>query len=237
MKTWLSLFFFFLQNKRYVRGFGSSGSAKDFYDKLPERAKQLVDETGFAGFVKLLGRTSNDRVQLTALAERWRDTTNTLHLRFGEVTLTPLDFAAITGLRVGGVPIPFDMSLHEDPAALTYFLGRVPQMNDKGMVRYQWLFDNFVEHRCTTENDFKHVARAFLLYLFGVALFPNKDCRVHLHYLAAMKDFSVIKDYDWGGSALATLYGNMGVVSRGTTLSMGGYWRVWEVDFISVFHF
>ncbi|KAI8530045.1 hypothetical protein RHMOL_Rhmol11G0024000 [Rhododendron molle] len=62
---------------------------------------------------------------MTALAERWWDTTNTFHFRFGEMTVTPLDFAAITGLRVGGEPIPFDPSIDLDDTALEWFLGRV----------------------------------------------------------------------------------------------------------------
>ncbi|XP_058213858.1 protein MAIN-LIKE 2-like [Rhododendron vialii] len=215
--------------KDYIRGFGGSGKVKQWYETLPRRAKELVDGTGFGGFVQLLGETSNDRLQLTALAERWWDTTNTFHLPFGEATLTPLDFAAITGIRVGGDPIPFDIGLYKNRSALVYFLGRVPDMTDTGTVRYSWFYETFKKHPCVMERDYEHVARAFLLYLFGAALFPNKDSRVHLHYLAGMKDLSTVKDYDWGGAALATLYGHMGAISRGTTLSMGGYWRVWEI--------
>lgn len=44
-----------------------------------------------------------------------------------------------------------------------------------------------------------------------------------MHYLAAMKDLSVVKDYNWGGAALTTLYSNIGVASRSKNLSMGGY--------------
>lgn len=229
MSAKLDSLFFFLQEKKYIKGFGGSGKVKSFYNQLPERAKQLVDDTGFKGFIQLLGKTSNDRMQLTALAERWWDTTNTFHLPFAEATLTPLDFAAITGIRVGGNPIPFDTRLYRKPDALIYFLGRVPEMKGKGLVRYQWLYKNFKDHQCTTEEDFKHVARAFLLYLFGVALFPNKDGTVNLHYLPAMRDLATVKDYDWGGAALATLYGHMGAISRAITRSTGGYWRVWEV--------
>ncbi|KAI8571927.1 hypothetical protein RHMOL_Rhmol01G0158700 [Rhododendron molle] len=40
----------------------------------------------------------------------------------------PTDFAAITGLRVGGEPI-------QDPAALEWFLGGVPQI-EEGMINW-----------------------------------------------------------------------------------------------------
>lgn len=50
--------------------------------------------------------------------------------------MTPLDFAAITGLRVGGKPIPFDTGIYRDEAALRWFLGRVLD-RDKEMVKYE----------------------------------------------------------------------------------------------------
>lgn len=203
---------------------------KEWYETLPQRAKDLVDGTGFGGFVQLLGKTSNNCFQLTALAERWWDTTNTLHLPFGEATMTPLDFAAITGIRVGGSPIPFDVELYKNRDALVYFLGQVPEMTEAGTVRHSWFYQTFKKHTCNTQRDYEHVARAFILHLFGVALFPNKDSRVHLHYLAAMKDLSTVREYDWGGAALSTLYGHMGAISRGMTQGMGGYLRVWEVN-------
>lgn len=57
-----------------------------------------MQSTGFAQFVELAGETTNVHVQLTALTERWWDTTNAFHFGFGEATLTPLDFAAIIGI-------------------------------------------------------------------------------------------------------------------------------------------
>ncbi|KDP24267.1 hypothetical protein JCGZ_26618 [Jatropha curcas] len=37
-----------------------------------------------------------------ALMERWNDCTRTFVFGFGEMTLTPIDYAAITGLRFTG---------------------------------------------------------------------------------------------------------------------------------------
>lgn len=57
------------------------------------------------------------------------------HLPFRDKTITPLDFATITGLRVDGDLIPFDSSLYRDTTALEFYLGRVPTEVDH-MVRY-----------------------------------------------------------------------------------------------------
>ncbi|KAI8555012.1 hypothetical protein RHMOL_Rhmol05G0141100 [Rhododendron molle] len=73
---------------------------------------------------------------MVTLAESWRDTTNTFHLPPGEVTVTPKDFAVITGLRVGEEPIPFDTGIHGDVAALEWFLREVPLLDDD-MVKYE----------------------------------------------------------------------------------------------------
>ncbi|KAI8555035.1 hypothetical protein RHMOL_Rhmol05G0143000 [Rhododendron molle] len=64
-----------------------------------------------------------------------RDTSNTFHFPIGEMTVTPLDFAAIIGLRVRGEPILFDSGIHRDAAALRWFLGKVPERGEE-MVQY-----------------------------------------------------------------------------------------------------
>ena len=42
---------------------------------------------------------------MCALIERWMDTIHTFHLPFREMTVTPLDFAAINGLSFFREPI------------------------------------------------------------------------------------------------------------------------------------
>lgn len=115
---------------------------------------------------------------------------------FGEATLTPLDFAMITGIQVGRNPIPFDMGFYKNKVALVYFLGQVPNMTDMGTVHYSWFYKTFNKNTCVTGKDYEHVTRAFLLYLVGAVLFPNKGSQVHLNNLVRMKDLSTIKDYD-----------------------------------------
>lgn len=134
------------ENNKYVRGFGGPANVKAFYKDLPKRAKKLVNDAGFGEIVELLDETSSDHVQMTTLIERWWDTTNTLHFPFGEATLTPLDFAAITGIRVGGDRIPFDMDLYKNSEDLAYLLGRVPDdISGSGTVRYRWFHEQFQE--------------------------------------------------------------------------------------------
>ncbi|VVA37994.1 PREDICTED: MAINTENANCE OF MERISTEMS, partial [Prunus dulcis] len=56
-----------------------------------------------------------DRPLLVALAERWWDTTHTFPFdEVGEMTMTPTDFAAITGLRVGGKRLTYDLDIYRN---------------------------------------------------------------------------------------------------------------------------
>ncbi|KAI8568939.1 hypothetical protein RHMOL_Rhmol02G0239600 [Rhododendron molle] len=121
--------------QRDIRGFGGPCSSLALYIGLPPKVRELVDAASFREFIQTLTvPVRNDHVVLVALAERWRDTSNTFHLPPGEMTVMLSDFAAITGLRVGGEPIPFDSGIHVDPAALEWFLGEVPQV-ERGAAR------------------------------------------------------------------------------------------------------
>ena len=44
--------------------------------------------------------------------ERWSESTHTFQLPFGEYTVDPVSFAAITSITCTGDPIPLDASLH-----------------------------------------------------------------------------------------------------------------------------
>ncbi|KAI8524754.1 hypothetical protein RHMOL_Rhmol13G0173600 [Rhododendron molle] len=210
-----------------IYGHGGSGHSLQYFRELPRRVRELVEETGFGPFIQLLTAVRVERVVMTALAERWWNTTNTFHFRFGEMTVTPLDLAAITGLRVGGEPIPFDPSIDLDDAALEWFLGRVPR-HSGGVAEYGQ-FRKYWDHEPADDTKAAQMARAYLLYLFRASLFPLRRSRVHLSYLAGLVDLRQAGRFDWGGAALCTLYCFLGAASRGVRDTIGGYWRVIEV--------
>ncbi|KAI8563675.1 hypothetical protein RHMOL_Rhmol03G0127700 [Rhododendron molle] len=72
--------------QRDIRGFGGACKSLVLYEGLPQRVRDLVDAAGFGEFIRTLTRSRIDHAVLVALAERWRDTTNTLHLPPGEMT-------------------------------------------------------------------------------------------------------------------------------------------------------
>ncbi|KAL7199812.1 hypothetical protein ACSBR2_022002 [Camellia fascicularis] len=156
-------------------------------------------------------RVTASRPLLGALVERWWDTTNSFHFStMGEMTMTPYDFAMITGIGVGGDPIPLDPDMEEWEAAWIALLGARPPILRVGMVRYSWFEERFtgVEPKTIEHTEWNTVG---------------------LYLLSALVVLQRVSFYDWGGAGLTTLYGYMSSTSRMCGTMVGGYWRAWEL--------
>ncbi|KDP23077.1 hypothetical protein JCGZ_01170 [Jatropha curcas] len=89
---------------------GSSFDAMAFWDLLDPPMRARVVTAGFGDYAAGLHRTQ-PRFQPTmryALMEWWNDCTHTFLFGFGEMTLTPVDYAGIAGLRFAGPVAPLD---------------------------------------------------------------------------------------------------------------------------------
>ena len=74
----------------------------------------MVSRKGFDDIISALTYSSNVSSQAIAcaLVVRWMDTTYTFYLSFGEITIIPLDFNAITRLRFSTIPIYDSLEIH-----------------------------------------------------------------------------------------------------------------------------
>ncbi|KAF5932590.1 hypothetical protein HYC85_028761 [Camellia sinensis] len=199
----------------YHPRYGNTG-AREWYDELPDAVRRIVDRAGFGTFCRGLSRLSTCRPLLAALAERWWDTTDSFHFSAaGDMTMTPHDFSMLTGIGVGGDPIPFDIAMDEWTTAQFEVQFRVqPVLEEEAQM---------------IPEDVERYARGFLMFLFGTTIFADRANTVPLCLLSALVDVRDILHYDWGGAALATLYGYMSSASRGSGQLLGGYWRAWEL--------
>ncbi|KDP34739.1 hypothetical protein JCGZ_11908 [Jatropha curcas] len=93
-----------------ARAGGSSTDASAFWDLLDPPMRARVVAAGFGDYATGLRRTQPrcPPAMRYALMERWNDCTHTFVFGFGEMTLTPADYAAITGLRFDGPVAPLD---------------------------------------------------------------------------------------------------------------------------------
>ncbi|KAI8005047.1 Protein MAIN-LIKE 2, partial [Camellia lanceoleosa] len=200
------------------------------YIEPPDDVHHIVDGASFGIFCMGLSRLTASRPLLGALVERWWDTTDSFHISIvGEMTMTPFDFSMLTGIGVGGDPIPFDTDMGEWDAAQIFLLGIFPPLSRPGFVRYSWFKDQFRGQTPTTREEVKHYARGFFMFMLGTTLFADRVNTVDLYLLSALVDMTRIRCYDWGGAGLATLYGYMSSSSRRSGHLLGGYWRAWEL--------
>ncbi|KAI8568012.1 hypothetical protein RHMOL_Rhmol02G0165400 [Rhododendron molle] len=217
----------FLKRNRRLEACGGGKEVHKWFLVLPEQVQELVRAAGFEAFVLGLNLPKMDWSLMTSLVERWWDTTNTFHLpSAGKMTITPGDFSLLTGLRVGRAPLRVDPRLWERVRALEWFLGKVPPLHSRGHVDISWLSKTFMKTDILTQVSVEQLTRAFLL---GQTLFANKDGSVHMQFLAPLQHLEVVRDFDWGASGLATLYGNLGACSQNKSPILSAYYRVLEL--------
>ena len=185
--------------------------------------------------MRLLEKNTNDLVHVYALAERWWDSTNTFHLPFGEMTMTPYDFFMITSLKVGGDRLVMDIPFERQSALVTALIGGMPPTLEVCRFPYNWLRWTFCKPDPGVSNE--QLLRAFLLYVLGCSLLATRNDRVSLRLLGSLVDIEKISSCDWGGAGLALLYQHIGEISRGLDLlglleSLGGIYLFESFPFL-----
>lgn len=98
-------------------------------------------------------------------------------------------------------------------------------------IPYTLLLNAFQGDKCNSRAKVFYHTRAFILYLLRASLFANSDSNIHLRLLKSLEDVDLIRQFDWGGASLATLYANMGDLSRDRITRVLRYDPVWEVCF------
>ena len=144
--------------------------------------KARVHTAGFQDFMTVISVVQRSTSVLRALAERWWATTNTFHFGFGEMTVTPLDFSMLTGLRCGGEPIPWYRDIQRAPEVISCYLG-MPAAECAmlpGCISCSALREYYRHYDYSTPETRDILARAFILYMLGTSLFSSIDNTVSL---------------------------------------------------------
>lgn len=101
----------------YTGGLGTIGKWWTKISRYDGNLVRAIDATGFGGIARALPKRMPNlsHSAVSAMGERWSETTHTFHLPFGEVTITPSDVVAMTGLPWKGDVIHFDAFLTKYP--------------------------------------------------------------------------------------------------------------------------
>jgi len=114
-----------------------------------------------------------------------------------ELTLTPYDFAMLTGLRVGvRSSIPFNPDMAQWRVAQFHLLGEIPDVISPGIVRYNWFLERFFALQLATPEEVAQYTRKFLKYLLGTTLFANREHTVGLYILGALVHLLWVVEYN-----------------------------------------
>ncbi|CAL9028803.1 unnamed protein product [Prunus brigantina] len=163
-----------------IRGCGNNDTCATWYNTaMHDTVKAKVKQAGFLPFLSILGHgKKGDMPLIVALAERWWDTTHTFHFdEVGEMTMTPTDFAAITGLRVGGKRLKYDLEIYKNKNKIVKLFGKpiADLLAGERRVSYESLCTLYWKKNPKDDKEADQIARAFILCLIGSSFLNDKS--------------------------------------------------------------
>lgn len=193
------------------------------------------------------GYSTVNHALLQALSERWHSETSSFHMPTGEMTITLDDVACLLHVPVEGRMLSHrkKVSQVDGVELMVRNLGVTQEYAVKnckteygGYISYKALKELYEDHLSVatrlalaeTQEQLQELARrrdacvrCFLLYLLGCTLFSDlSNKHIDLVYLHTMETFAGMRDYSWGGMALAYLYHTLSEASSLAGKRIGG---------------
>ncbi|KDP45943.1 hypothetical protein JCGZ_11846 [Jatropha curcas] len=188
-----------------------------------------------------------------ALMERCNCCSHTFVFEFGEMTLTPVDYAAITGLCFTSPIAPLDARYQTATVGaqlVCSMLGVTTQTKytAQGCVSYEVVYRCWAERIRTrlaawrellvevrpaapayTREERDQAARSFLFYIISFQLLCTSQNKGDPAVLVCLRDLSQVGSFNWATLALAHLYHGLDVWTRGSGESNWQFIRPLEV--------
>ncbi|XP_056682639.1 protein MAINTENANCE OF MERISTEMS [Spinacia oleracea] len=194
-----------------------------------EEAQAICTQTGLVDFWNTLGSAQGRtgvKSRLQALLERWWDTTNTFHMIWGEITITPFEFAMITGLPFSEREVTFDPKLTWHPDGVSDLIGPVVDLTSEDTYAPLTVIMAGIRR---TDISAEQRVKLFLLALVSRVMAPGRSSRVLVGFLGALSDLRVVSDLNWGGLAYNHLLYEMKNASRTAPESKASVAALWSV--------
>lgn len=207
-----------------------------------ERFKTIVANSGLANAAEN-SLLEHDRVAISAFVERMYPETDTFHMPFGEMTITPDDVVQILNLPDQGTAVKFNYTKQLSWAQLYSLtnkcLGwdeetttaefrrhasyRTRQINITALMN---MFRGTLEKEkngTLTDEQVNHAATAYLLCVLGCVIFPNTSGnRIDANLIQLLDPLHEVGDYSWGTACLAFLMEELRKASRLGTCQVAG---------------
>ena len=201
---------------------GSVNAVIKIYKSLPERRRgegpfsrspaSLVHGSGLNVFFRALvqmAKMQKGKQLIIALATYWWDVTHTFHFKWGEATITPADYGAITGLPFKGRQIEW----YDDYTATE--LDRLLGFESKPRKGFGMTFSHVQKNleemiRKYNAGDMtvepEQIARSFMWFGFCSTLFGRAEGTCMFSLLKSLEDLDKAEGYAWGEAGLAETY-------------------------------
>nr|XP_009610035.1 protein MAIN-LIKE 2-like [Nicotiana tomentosiformis] len=178
-----------------------------------------------------IGRLQFNWALITAMIERWRPDTHTVHLPIDEATITLEDVEVLFGLPVNGLPVAYPHALREYTGLhylqmlqrLTGFqpaeeatLSGASRLQLTPVRQHLEAMDAGIADDSPAEVIDRYM-RLLMLLMFGGVLFPNTlGNLVTLRFPHHLERLDDLPSYSWGAAVLGYLYRQMCRASMGT---------------------
>ncbi|XP_026383973.1 uncharacterized protein LOC113279494 [Papaver somniferum] len=161
----------------------------------------------------------------SAFAKRYYGETDTFHLSFGEMTMTPNDAKFITGLSIDGKSVKHKGYAQELEWDKIYAFTKELFQWDEEMTKSQMLVGKYkrrifhlsklralfsgtkklhAEGKQVTKERIFATSNAYVLYVLGSVIFPDvSGARVNANFIQFLQPFDKIHEYSWGTAILA----------------------------------
>lgn len=208
--------------KCHVRAHACQRLVTWLQDLTPD-ARREIDATGLSHLPATMYKYI-DMQLISAFVERWQPDTNTFHMPFGEMTITLHDVWEILRIPVEGDMVSTDSST----PALRVEVSELLVLTDDELIGH-WqgggvLIDSIFS-RCSGVGMLEDTqVIAWMFVMFGSTLFVDKSgTRIRPSCLSEVKDgLDGVGGYSWGSAALAYLYRQLGIASRGDCSGIAG---------------
>ncbi|KAL9229380.1 hypothetical protein vseg_004851 [Gypsophila vaccaria] len=237
-----------LQKDESMKGYGGVGNVKHVWEKVPVKVKTVIANSCFGHLLEVaLSIGENKRAITRGLMELFWDTTNTFHMPAREMTVTPLDFAMLSGVPFGGMDVVYNRKFREETKILTeMYGGLVCKFPVDGVrnINYSLFSGVFDDESLVASLSDDQLARVFITYLLSTTIFADKSNKTWFHYLPCLRDLSKLEEYDWGAAGYANFLGNLrrscrvhdtSNYEKFTQANMGGFWNILEFWFYEYF--